>query len=171
MYEVELLCDDVGIINRGLLAAFNTPQGLKDTMITERKNEKISRSSNITKIVEEMQKEASPEENASLNSVKDYVEKKNRDSMELSVMISNLDDNLLTQLENLPITYKITKQHSGRIVIDMEDSEESVTKIISGIIENNGNITSISTKDPSLEDVFVRVTAKKEEVSDDNGGN
>jgi hypothetical protein len=28
---------------------------------------------------------------------------------------------------------------------------------------NNGIITSISTKDPSLEDVFVKVTAKKDE--------
>ena len=167
MYEVELLCDDVGIINRGVLAAFDTPQGLKDTMINERKSEKTSRSSNITKIVEEIQKEASPEENTSFNKIKDYVEKKNRDSMELSIMISNLDEKIVNHLEKLPITYKITKQHSGRIVIEMEDSEESVTQIISSIIEKNGNITSISTKDPSLEDVFVRVTAKKEKVGEE----
>ena len=167
MYEVELLCDDVGIINRGVLAAFDTPQGLKDTMINERKNEKTSKSSNITKIVEEIQKEASPEENASFNKIKDYVEKKNRDSMELSIMISNLDEKIVNHLKKLPITYNITKQHSGRIIIEMEDSEESVTQIISSIIEKNGNITSISTKDPSLEDVFVRVTAKKEKVGED----
>ena len=55
MYEVELLCDDVGIINQGVLAAFDTPQGLKDTMINERKTEKTSKSSNITEIVEEIQ--------------------------------------------------------------------------------------------------------------------
>jgi ABC-2 type transport system ATP-binding protein len=164
---VELLCDDVGIINRGVLAAFDTPQGLKDTMINERKTEKTSRSSNITKIVEEIQKEASPKENASFNKIKDYIEKKNRDSMELSIMISNLDENIVNQLEKLPITYNITKQHSGRIVIEMEDSEESVTQIISSIIENNGNMTSISTKDPSLEDVFVRVTTKKEKVGEE----
>jgi len=167
MYEVELLCDDVGIINRVVLAAFDTPQGLKDTMIKERKNEKTSRSSNVTKIVDEIQKEASPEEKASFDKIKDYVEKKNRDSMELSVMINNLDENVLSHLKNLPITYEITKQHSGRIVIDMEDSEESVTQIIASIIENNGNITSISTKDPSLEDVFMKVTAKKEEVGEE----
>jgi ABC-2 type transport system ATP-binding protein len=86
--------------------------------------------------------------------------------MELSIMISNLDENIVNQLEKLPITYNITKQHSGRIVIEMEDSEESVTQIISSIIENNGNMTSISTKDPSLEDVFVRVTTKKEKVGE-----
>jgi len=37
---------------------------------------------------------------------------------------------IVNQLEKLPITYNITKQHSGRIVIEMEDSEESVTQII-----------------------------------------
>ncbi|MGO9388560.1 MAG: ATP-binding cassette domain-containing protein [Methanobacterium sp.] len=167
MYEVELLCDDVGIINRGVLAAFDTPQGLKDTMIKERKIVKTSRGSNITNIVDEIQKEASPEENAAYEKIKDYVEKKNRDSLEISMMINNLDDNMLKHLKDLPITYEITKQHSGRINIDMEDSEESVNKIISSIIENNGKITSISTKDPSLEDVFMKVTAKKEEVGEE----
>ena len=83
MYEVELLCDDVGIINRGVLAAFDTPQGLKDTMIKERKIVKTSRGSNITNIVDEIQKEASPEENAAYEKIKDYVEKKNRDSLEI----------------------------------------------------------------------------------------
>ena len=60
---------------------------------------KNHKSSNITKIVEEIQKEASPEENAAYEKIKDYVEKKNRDSMELSVMISNLDEKIVNQLE------------------------------------------------------------------------
>jgi len=162
MYEVELLCDDVGIINHGVLAAFDTPQGLKDAMISERKTEKTVQHSNITKIVDEIQKEASPEEKAAYDKIIDQAEKKNRDTRELSVMISNLNDNLLNQLENLSITYKITKQNSGRITMEIEDSDESVTQVISTIIMNNGIITSISTKDPSLEDVFVKVTAKKD---------
>lgn len=29
MYEVEMLCDHVGIMNQGKLIAFDTPQGLK----------------------------------------------------------------------------------------------------------------------------------------------
>ncbi len=41
-----------------MLAAFDTPQGLKDAMIKEQKNIKTSESSNITRIVEKIQKEA-----------------------------------------------------------------------------------------------------------------
>ena len=116
--------------------------------------------------MEEIQKEASPEDKTAYDKIKDHIEEKNRDSRELSVMISNLNDNLFDQLENLPITYNITKQKSGRIFMDIEDSDESVTQIISTIIMNNGNITSICTKDPSLEDVFIKVTAKKEDVGE-----
>lgn len=163
MYEVELLCDDVGIINHGMLAAFDTPQGLKDAMIKEQKNIKTSESSNITRIVEKIQKEASPEEKAAYDRVKDQVKMKKPNTRELSVMISNLNDDLFEKLGNLPITHNITKQKSGRIFMDIEDSEASVTQVISTIIMNNGNITSISTKDPSLEDVFIKVTAKVED--------
>ncbi len=167
MYEVELLCDDIGIINHGILAAYDTPQGLKDTMINERKIEKTSKDSNITKIVEEIQKEASPEDKTAYDKIKDHIEEKNRDSRGLSVMISNLDENLLNHLENLPNIYEITQQKSGRIFMDIKDTDESITQIISSIIHNNGNITSIFTKDPSLEDVFMKVTAKKENVSEE----
>ena len=163
MYEVELLCDDVGIINNGVLAAFNTPQALKDAMINEQKNDKNLKHSNITKIVEEIQKEATPEEYAAYNKIKDHTEEKNRDTRQLSVIISNLNDKLFDQLKNLSITDNISKQSNGRITLDILDSSESVTQIISTIIMNNGIITSISTKDPSLEDVFVKVTSKKDE--------
>jgi ABC-2 type transport system ATP-binding protein len=163
MYEVELLCDDVGIINNGVLAAFNTPQALKDAMINEQKNVKNSKRSNIAKIVLEIQKEATPVEYAAYDKIKDHAEEENRDTRQLSVIISNLNDELFNQLKNLSITYNITKQSSGRITLDILDSDESVTEVISTIIMNNGIITSISTKDPSLEDVFVKVTAKKKE--------
>ena len=33
MYEVDMLCDHVGIIDKGLLAAYDTPQGLKDDIL------------------------------------------------------------------------------------------------------------------------------------------
>jgi ABC-2 type transport system ATP-binding protein len=132
-------------------------------MINEQKNVKNSKRSNIAKIVEEIQKEATPEEYAAYDKIKDHAEEENRDTRQLSVIISNLNDELFNQLKNLSITYNITKQSSGRITLDILDSDESVTEVISTIIMNNGIITSISTKDPSLEDVFVKVTAKKKE--------
>lgn len=166
MYEVELLCDDVGIINKGMLAAFDTPQGLKDKMIQELKEEKTSKGSSITNIVDEIQKESSPDEKIAYDKIKNQIEEKTRDSKGLSIMINNLNDNLLNYLKNLPIIYEISKQKSGRIDMQIENSDESVTQVIQGIIENDGIITSIYTKDPSLEDVFMRVTSKKEEVGE-----
>jgi ABC-2 type transport system ATP-binding protein len=53
--------------------------------------------------------------------------------------------------------------------MDIESSDESVTQIISEIIANGGNITSIATKDPSLEDVFMSVTTKNKEEGVDDG--
>jgi ABC-2 type transport system ATP-binding protein len=84
-------------------------------------------------------------------------------------MISNLDQNMLNHLNNLPITDNIDEHDSGRIIVDMESSDESVSQIISEIVGLGGNITSISTKDPSLEDVFMSVTTKNKEEGVDDG--
>ncbi len=167
MYEVELLCDDVGIINQGLLAAFDTPQGLKDAMIKERDQEKTAHQSSISRIIDKIKNESSPEENRAYNKLEVYSEGNSGNTRELSVMISNLDDALFNILNKLPNLYNITKQKSGRIIMDIEDSDISLTNVISTIIKNNGIINSISTKDPSLEDVFVKVTAKKEKMREE----
>ncbi len=164
MYEVELLCDNVGIINQGLLAAFDTPQGLKDAMIEEKKQKKAEHQSSLSQIVNKIKKESTPEENLAYNKLEDYAYKNSGNTRELSLMITNLDDNLFTILEELPNLYKINKQRSGRVVMDIEDSDISLTHVLSTIINNKGIINSISTKDPSLEDVFVKVTAKKERI-------
>ncbi|MGB7968825.1 MAG: ATP-binding cassette domain-containing protein [Methanobacterium sp.] len=162
MYEVELLCDNVGIINHGLLAAYDTPQGLKDAMIKERKQEKTAHKSSISRIVNKIKNESSREENLAYNKLEVYAEENSGNTRELSLMISNLDDKLFKILKELPNIYKINKQHSGRVVMDIEDSDLSLTNVLSTIIKNNGILNSISTKDPSLEDVFVEVTTKKE---------
>jgi ABC-2 type transport system ATP-binding protein len=48
--------------------------------------------------------------------------------------------------------------------MEMDDKcKTAVNDVIWAVMQNNGNITSISTKDPSLEDVFVKVTANKED--------
>ena len=39
MHEVDMLCDNVGIINTGNLVAYDTPQGLKDSLLEENKRE------------------------------------------------------------------------------------------------------------------------------------
>ena len=39
MHEVDMLCDNVGIINTGNLVAYDTPQGLKDALLESNKKE------------------------------------------------------------------------------------------------------------------------------------
>ena len=169
MYEVELLCDEIGIINGGILAAFDTPRGLKDTMINEQKEKKSSKNSDVITIMDELRKEGGIEDTATYDQLKDKIERKNRDLKELSVMISNLDENMLNHLNDIPSIHEIVEHDSGRLVMDIESSEESVSEIISEIIGQGGNITSISTKDPSLEDVFMSVTTKNKEEGVNDG--
>ena len=169
MYEVELLCDEIGIINSGILAAFDTPRGLKDTMINEQKEKKSSKNSDVITIMDELRKEGGVEDNAAYDQLKDKIDRKNRDLKELSVMISNLDESMLNHLNNIHSIHEIVEHDSGRLVMDIESSEETVSEIISEIISQGGNITSISTKDPSLEDVFMSVTTKNKEEGVNDG--
>lgn len=42
MHEVDMLCDNVGIINTGNLVAYDTPQGLKDSLLRDETKEDIN---------------------------------------------------------------------------------------------------------------------------------
>lgn len=54
MHEVDMLCDNVGIINTGNLVAYDTPQGLKDRLLKEQKIEyEENIKSALSKIYEE----------------------------------------------------------------------------------------------------------------------
>jgi ABC-2 type transport system ATP-binding protein len=51
----------------------------------------------------------------------------------------------------------------------LKRSETSVNEVISTILKNGGNIASIKTNDPTLEDVFVSITAKsRRRIKDGN---
>ncbi|MGB9936367.1 MAG: ATP-binding cassette domain-containing protein [Methanobacterium sp.] len=171
MYEVELLCDDVGIVNQGKLAAFDTPQGLKDTMIKEIKEEKGPITSNVSEAIEKILEETNPEDREAVEYIKGNMGTYDLDLKELSVMLDNKNEAMLNHLNNLPVVHDVTEHASGRIIMDIDNDDTAVTKVIADIIEHGGNITSISTKDPSLEDVFMRVTSKKkkEEGAKDGG--
>lgn len=162
MHEVELLCDNVGIINQGTLAAFDTPQGLKDSMIKE---EEKTKKANLGTIIDKIEQEnpiGSGNSFRDLKGVVEDIEQKDGKSKQMSIMVSNLDDNLIEKINKLPVVFEVTKHHSGRIIMEMDEkSKTAVNDVIWTIMENKGNITSISTKDPSLEDVFMKVTAKE----------
>ncbi|MDI3483739.1 MAG: type transport system ATP-binding protein [Methanobacteriaceae archaeon] len=145
MYEVELLCDHVGIINQGVLAAFDTPQALKDAVIKEKE-------SKVAKILKKIKEEDEKGE---------IIEREGR---EISIFIINLTDKIIDEIKELPMVMEIKKHHSNRITIKIDEgSENGVNAVIRTILDNNGIIKSISTKDPSLEDVFIKVTSEKVE--------
>ncbi|AXV37736.1 MAG: ATP-binding cassette domain-containing protein [Methanobacteriaceae archaeon] len=165
MYEVELLCENVGIINTGTLAAFDTPQGLKDTIMEEERSQKNTR---ITEIMSKIRTESGMDEKAlgELDNAIIDIEKEEGDFRELSVMINNLDQDLLEKISDIPLVFNVHQHKSGRLTMDISCTECAINDVLNFIIENGGNITSLSTKDPSLEDVFMKVTAKKQAEGD-----
>lgn len=157
MYEVDMLCDHVGIINQGKLAAFDTPQGLKDTILVEKESE----GSKIGDIVRELE-ESNAREHPSFGKLKTAVRESEIDAArEMSLMVSNSDSELIRRLYQIPCVLEIETHRSGRLTFKLANTENAVTQVLSTIMETDGNITSISTKDPSLEDVFIKVTEKK----------
>ncbi|MCL2115343.1 MAG: ATP-binding cassette domain-containing protein [Methanobrevibacter sp.] len=183
MYEVEMLCENVGIIDLGKLIAFNTPQGLKDNLIKQNESELLSQKPILTTVPKDLEKtnEESSIENYNVDhqtisepfksssqtllnedaNLKNYaaIEEKSR---EISIMINNLDEKMVEELKSLDIVYNVKVNDNGRLTVDLDKFEENaLNNVIQLIVKNNGNITSINTKDPSLEDVFVELTRKK----------
>ena len=166
MYEVDMLCDNVGIINLGKLAAFDTPQGLKDTILAEEENNVT----NIGEIVRELE-ESSASDLPSLGKLKTAaIESEKEKAREMSLIVTNADDELIERLYKLPYVLEIETHRSGRLSFKLANTENAISKVLSTIMETGGNITSISTKDPSLEDVFMKVTAKKVKKEEEEGG-
>ena len=165
MYEVDMLCDHIGIINLGKLAAFDTPQSLKDTVLAEEKCQE----SNIGEIVRELE-ESDATDHPSFGKLKTVVNESEKDrAREMSLMMSYSDTKLLERLYQIPCVLEIETHRSGRLTFKLANTENAVTQVISAIMETGGNITSISTKDPSLEDVFSKVTAKKVKKEEEAG--
>ncbi|MDR1820303.1 MAG: ATP-binding cassette domain-containing protein [Methanobrevibacter sp.] len=139
MYEVDKLCENIGIMNKGHLVAFNTPQILKDDLMKEKENN--------------MKNQA--QDNGNMN---------NNLTIELSVMVDNwLNDETIKEIENLSFTYNLrsSSDDEGRLTVDVDkfSHKDGINEVIVIILKGGGIISSISTTDPSLEDVFVSLTS------------
>lgn len=162
MYEVDKICDSINIINSGKVVANDTPQGLKDQLLynMEENNQKIR--DTIIKLEEEGFDENKEEINGLKSSLTDESEK-------VTVMVSNINEDMINSLENLDVVNEVNSLGNGRLNISLKRSETSVNHVITSIISNGGNIASIKTNDPTLEDVFVAITAKtRKEIKDGN---
>lgn len=152
MHEVDMLCDNVGIINTGNLVAYDTPQGLKDSLLESNKNE-----------ISDTLSEISSESDVS-NSTKEDVE--NLSLRKMSFLLKNNNENVINSLRQNSHVKSIEIAHNGRINIRIDYfDDDALNSILDSVINSDGVIKSVSTEEPSLEDVFIKSTS--EVVEDD----
>ncbi len=149
MHEVDMLCDNVGIINTGNLVAYDTPHGLKDTLLKQQKEEY----ENLTQTLTKVQKET-----------KDLKSPRNFYHRDVSLLIENLNDTILNYFKNNQKIHETVVEKNGRVNLKVDTFDENIVNDIIKVVQNyNGKISSIYTEEPSLEDVFMNVTADVDE--------
>ena len=152
MHEVDMLCDNVGIINTGNLVAYDTPQGLKDSLLESNKREMTEALSKISA------------ENEVSTSTKEDVE--NLSLRKMSFLLKNQSDEIIDSIRKSDNVKSIEIAHNGRINLRIDNFDDmAVQKVLNDIIASGGIIKSITTEEPSLEDVFIKATA---EVNEDD---
>ena len=160
MHEVDMLCDNVGIISTGNMVAYNTPQGLKDDLLSEQKKEHEKYIQNVLgKIQEESPEKLSASEinNISSNGDISYLKK-------MSFLLENSNEDIINSLKNIQQVHSVDIAKNGRVNLKIEGFDDNIVNdVIKTIISKNGKISSISTEEPSLEDVFINVTSEVDE--------
>ncbi len=152
MHEVDMLCDNVGIINTGNLVAYDTPQGLKDALL---ESNRLEIADALTKI---------SDENESSTSSKGDLE--NLSLKKMSILLKNQDDALIESIKGFSDVKSIEIAKNGRINLRVDSFDDmAVQNVLSQIISSGGIIKSIYTEEPSLEDVFIKSTS---EVNEDD---
>lgn len=145
MHEVDMLCDNVGIINTGNLVAYDSPQGLKDSLL---KIEKEEYENNIVSALSDI----------NVNGENEIKYRK------MSFILNNSSDNILKAIEENEHVHEMDVSDNGRITLAIDNfNDNAVNSVIKTISHNDGVITSISTEEPSLEDVFIRTTSEVDE--------
>lgn len=160
MYEVDKICDSINIINSGKVVANDTPQGLKDQLLrnVEENNKKIKET------IMHLEQQGVDENREEINGLKSSL---TDESEKITVMVSNITEEMIESLKDLNIVNEVNPLGNGRLNISLKRSETSVNSVITTILNKGGNIASIKTNDPTLEDVFVAITAKtRKEIKD-----
>jgi len=152
MHEVDMLCDNVGIINTGNLVAYDTPQGLKDALLESNKQELTDA---LTKISDESEDS---------DSARDDLE--NLSLKKMSVLLKNQDEEIIDTISQSDNVKSVEVARNGRINLRIDSFDDmAVQNVLNDIISSGGIITSIFTEEPSLEDVFIKSTS---EVNEDD---
>lgn len=152
MHEVDMLCDYVGIINTGNLVAYDTPQGLKDSLLESNRQE-ITEA--LTQISDENEVSTSTREDLENLSLK-----------KMSVLLKNQNDDIVDAIRQSEDVKSIEIARNGRINLRVDSFDDmAVQNVLNDIISSGAIITSIYTEEPSLEDVFIKSTS---EVNEDD---
>ena len=152
MHEVDMLCDNVGIINTGNLVAYDTPQGLKDSLLESNKQEMTDALSQI-----------SAESEVSTSTKEDIEDLALR---KMSFLLERNDDSIIDSLKSNDSIKSINIAHNGRVNLRIDYFDDNaVNDVLNTVISSKGIIKSITTEEPSLEDVFIKSTA---EVNEDD---
>ncbi len=150
MHEVDMLCDNVGIINTGNLVAYDTPQGLKDALLESNRQEMTEALTQIS------------EENEVSTSTKEDFE--NLSLRKMSVLLKNQDEGIINQIRLINDVKSIEVARNGRINLRIDAFDDmAVQNVLDKISQSGGIIKSIYTEEPSLEDVFIKSTAEVNE--------
>ena len=134
MNEVDMLCDNVGIINAGNLVAYDTPQGLKDSLF-EHNNRELS---------------------DTLSSLPSS--KKQFCSRKLSLLLQNNSKEVLSKISDSKYVDDMDVAQNGRLNLSIGFDDFSLQNVLDDIKASGGIIKSIKTEEPSLEDVFIKTT-------------
>ena len=154
MHEVDMLCDNVGIINTGNLVAYDTPQGLKDSLLKEEKEEhEIKMKDTLRDISNEVNK-----------STKEDIETLNLKKM--SFLLKETNDSIISAIQSNPKVHGVEVAKNGRFNLRIDNfDDDAVNDVLKDIIGAGGVVKSIFTQEPSLEDGFIKATA---EVNEDD---
>lgn len=152
MHEVDMLCDNVGIINTGNLVAYDTPQGLKDALLETNKQELTTALSKISK-----------ESDVNISTKEDL---ENLSLKKMSILLKDQDESIIEAIKQSDSVKSIEIARNGRINLRIDIFDDmAVQNVLNEIISSGGIIKSISTEEPSLEDVFIKSTS--EVIEDD----
>ncbi len=148
MHEVDMLCDNVGIINTGNLVAYDTPQGLKDSLLEENKRE-------LTDALSQIHSEN--DESSSDNLEKLSLRK-------MSFLLQNQDEAIVSKIRENDNVNDVEVAKNGRINLRIDAFDDmAVHSVLNDVISEGGIIKSVYTEEPSLEDVFIKSTAEVDE--------
>lgn len=147
MHEVDMLCDNVGIINTGNLVAYDTPQGLKDSLLENNKHETLSQISDESEVS---------------TSTKEYLD--NISLKKMSILLKNQNDEIIEAIKKSSNVKSIELLRNGRVNLRIDSFDDmAVQNVLNDIISSGGIIKSIYTEEPSLEDVFIKSTSEVNE--------